>query len=432
MRSNYKKLGCYIQQVDIRNKDNKVNYLRGISSIYKELMPSKANIVGTDMSKYKIVQKGQFAFNPNTARMGDKIPIALNLGEPCIVSQIYPVFEIIDETKLLPEYLIMWFKREEFDRYARYKSHGSAREIFDWEEMCDVELPIPSIEKQREIVAEYYTITNRIKLNEQLNQKLEETTQAIYKEWFVDFNFSHNFSHSESSSLSMSKCDSESDIRPYKSGGGEMVYCKELEKEIPKGWGVIDLQKICTIKGGKRLPKNETLSKIKNEHPYIKIADMTDTKFISLSNDFEFVDDEVQKKISKYIVEKDDIIISIVGATIGIVNIIDESLDQANLTENCVKLTNLKNTTKDYLYHYFYSSFIRNEIEKRIVGGAQGKLPIYNIESMPILCPERNVVNLFSRLSLKINNLMKDKTLEIILLEQLLEIAFLRMATVEG
>ena len=83
----------------------------------------------------------------------------------------------------------MWFKRPEFDRYAIYKSHGTAREIFDWDEMYDVELPVPSIEKQQEIVAEYYAITNRIKLNEQLNQKLEETAQSIYKEWFVDFEF---------------------------------------------------------------------------------------------------------------------------------------------------------------------------------------------------------------------------------------------------
>ena len=117
----------------------------------------------------------------------------------------------------------------------------------------------------------------------------------------------------------------------------------------------------------------ELCQKLNNNHSYIKIADMTDNKFISLGNNFEFVEDDVQKKISRYIVDKDDIIISIVGATtIEIVNIIDDSLDQANLTENCVKITNLKNTTKDYLYHYFYSSFIRNKIEKRIVGGLKG------------------------------------------------------------
>src|SRR5690606_7513786 len=101
----------------------------------------------------------------------------------------YTVFKIIDETELNPEYLMMWFRRPEFDRYARFKSHGSARETFDWDEMLETELPIPSIETQREIVNEFHTISKRIALNEQLNQKLEETAQTLYKHWFVDFEF---------------------------------------------------------------------------------------------------------------------------------------------------------------------------------------------------------------------------------------------------
>ena len=120
-----------------------------------------------------------------------KYLVALLEEDEAIVSTSYTVFEVIDEKKLLPEYLMMWFRRAEFDRYARYMSHGSTREAFGWNEMCDVELPVPSIEKQREIVKEYKSITDRIKLNEQLNQKLEETAQAIYKEWFVDFEDEH-------------------------------------------------------------------------------------------------------------------------------------------------------------------------------------------------------------------------------------------------
>lgn len=92
----------------------------------------------------------------------------------------------MDIELLLPEYLMMWFRRPEFDRYARFKSHGSAREVFDWEEMCKVELPIPSIEKQREIVTEYGVLINRINLNNSLIEKLEDTAQALYKQWFVD------------------------------------------------------------------------------------------------------------------------------------------------------------------------------------------------------------------------------------------------------
>ena len=110
----------------------------------------------------------------------------LNDCENAIVSQAYTVFEIIDEEKLLPEYLMMWFKRPEFDRYARFHSHGSAREVFDWSEMCDVLLPIPSIEQQREIVSEYETISKRIKLNEQIIQNLEATAQTLYHKMFVE------------------------------------------------------------------------------------------------------------------------------------------------------------------------------------------------------------------------------------------------------
>jgi type I restriction enzyme S subunit len=187
MRSNYKPLGRYIQSVDIRNTDLKVQTLLGVS-IRKVLMPSIANVIGTDMKTYKKIKKNQFAYGPVTSRNGDKISVAiLDEYEEAIVSQAYVVFEVIDFNELDPEYLMMWFRRPEFDRYARFKSHGSAREIFDWAEMCETELPIPSIEKQREIVAEYNAVINRIKLNEQLSQKLEETAQALYKHWFVDF-----------------------------------------------------------------------------------------------------------------------------------------------------------------------------------------------------------------------------------------------------
>lgn len=186
---NYKKLGDYIQEVNIRNRDLNVDKLLGVS-IQKEMIISIANTVGTDMSTYKVIKKGQFAYGPVTSRNGDKISVALqNKYDQAIISQVYISFEVIDENLLLPEYLMMWFRRPEFDRYARFKSHGSAREIFDWTEMCNIELPIPSIEKQREIVAEYNALQKRIDLNNQLIQKLEETAQTIYKQWFVDFEF---------------------------------------------------------------------------------------------------------------------------------------------------------------------------------------------------------------------------------------------------
>lgn len=181
-----KRLGDYIREVNVRNRELKVTNLLGVS-ISKEFMPSIANTIGTDMSTYKIVKRRQFAYGPVTSRNGDKVSIALLDGyDDAIISQAYTVFEVIDHKQLLPEYLMMWFRRPEFDRYARFHSHGSAREIFDWDELCDVMLPIPSITRQREIVSEYETLTNRIRLNNQMIQHLEATAQALYRKTFVD------------------------------------------------------------------------------------------------------------------------------------------------------------------------------------------------------------------------------------------------------
>ena len=183
---NYKPLGNYIQSVDERNSELLDLPLMGLS-VSKVFFPTIANLVGTDMKTYKVVYRNQFTYIADTSRRGDIIAIALNdRFDKMLVSQAYTPFEVKDPNELDPEYLMMWFRRPEFDRYARYKSHGSAREIFDWDEMCNTLLPVPPIDKQRETVAEYNTIQNRIKLNEQLIQKLEETAQAIYREWFVD------------------------------------------------------------------------------------------------------------------------------------------------------------------------------------------------------------------------------------------------------
>lgn len=188
MQKNYKKLGDYIQPVDERNINLENLPLMGLS-VSKVFFPTIANLVGTDMKTYKIVYRNQFTYIADTSRRGDKIAIALNkIYDKMLVSQAYTPFEVKDTNEMDPEYLMMWFCRPEFDRYVRFKSHGSAREIFDWDEMCNTLLPVPSIEKQREIVKEYNTIQNRIELNNRLIQKLEETAQAIYKEWFVEEN----------------------------------------------------------------------------------------------------------------------------------------------------------------------------------------------------------------------------------------------------
>ena len=186
MKEGYRLLGDFIQPVDERNRDLRVDYLLGVS-ISKQFIPSIANIVGTDLSNYKIIRTGQFAYGPVTSRNGEKISIALLRDKDCIISSSYTVFEVVNKNELDPEYLMLWFSRPEFDRYARYMSHGSVREIFDWDELCKVELPVPSIDKQRSIVRAYQTITERIELKRRLNDNLLATAQAVYKAWFVEY-----------------------------------------------------------------------------------------------------------------------------------------------------------------------------------------------------------------------------------------------------
>lgn len=185
MKEGYRLLGDFIQPVDERNRDLRVDYLLGVS-ISKQFIPSIANIVGTDLSNYKIVRTGQFAYGPVTSRNGEKISIALLRDKDCIISSSYTVFEVVNKNELDSEYLMLWFSRPEFDRYARYMSHGSVREIFDWDELCKVELPVPSIDKQRSIVRAYQNITERIELKRRINDNLEATAQALYQELFVD------------------------------------------------------------------------------------------------------------------------------------------------------------------------------------------------------------------------------------------------------
>jgi len=242
MKSNYKSLGEHIRVVDVRNKALQVKELLGLS-ISKQFIPSVANIIGTDMENYKIIRKNQFACSTMQVRRDKKMPVALlQEVDEAIISQAYPIFEVKDEQELLPEYLMMWFTRSEFDREACFHAVGGVRGSLEWEDFENLQLPIPTISKQREIVKEYNVIQNRITLNQQLIQKLEETAQAIYKQWFVEFEFPGE------------------NGKPYKSNGGEMVWCEELQKEIPLGWEIVKLSDISTIIMGQS-PEGETYNK---------------------------------------------------------------------------------------------------------------------------------------------------------------------------
>lgn len=180
MKSNYRRLGDYIRQTDIRNEDLSVKKLLGVS-IDKVFIESHANTVGVDFSNYKIVKRGQFAYGPVTSRNGDKISIAkLEECDECIISSSYTSFEISKPDELNADYLMMLFRNPEFDRYARYNSWGSAREVFSWDELCRTEMNIPSIEEQEKIVGQYKTIERRIELLTKINNKLYDLIHLDY------------------------------------------------------------------------------------------------------------------------------------------------------------------------------------------------------------------------------------------------------------
>ncbi|MDB6472278.1 restriction endonuclease subunit S [Blautia wexlerae] len=388
MKEEYRFLGEYIRQVDIRNKEGKKENLLGVS-VQKQFIQSIANTVGTDFTKYKVVKKGQFTYIPDTSRRGDKIAIALLEDyEEGLVSNVYTVFEVIDTEKLLPEYLMLWFSRPEFDRYARFKSHGSVREVMDWEEMCKVELPVPDIEKQRKIVKAYKTITDRIALKQKINDNLEETAQSLFQEQFAAF---YN------------------------------------ENELPDGYSIATLDSLCSIKGGKRLPADGELLDTPTAHPYIRVRDLGSNRYVCLTNQFQYIDEETHSAISRYIVNTNDIVISIVG-TIGLIGKIHTSLNNANLTENCVKLANIHTVTPDYLYYTLCYKKQIKEIELLTVGAVQSKLPMYNIQSMKILVPPAEVIEDFQHKFDIFNEQIEANTIEIQRLYELQSVLLAKLA----
>ena len=182
----YKRLGDYIREVNVRNRELKVTKPSGIN-IDKHFMPSVANVIGTDLSVYKLVSKKQYACNLMHVGRDEKIPMAIHIDDaPIIVSPAYFVFEVAEPNVLLPEYLMMWFSRPEFDRNAWFYTDADVRGGMSKEALLDIQLPIPSITRQREIVSEYETLSNRIRLNNQMIQNLEATAQALYRKTFVD------------------------------------------------------------------------------------------------------------------------------------------------------------------------------------------------------------------------------------------------------
>lgn len=182
MKSNYDLLGNHIRLIDNRNKDLVTEQVLGIN-IDKFFMPSVANVIGTDLSKYKLIQKGNFACNPMHVGRDERLPVALySKDTPAIVSPAYFMFEIKDTTVLNADFLMMWFRRPEFDRICWLHTDGSVRGGITWDDICRMEIPVPPIDEQIEIVSSYQAITERIKLKKQINDNLEAQAQSVLQD----------------------------------------------------------------------------------------------------------------------------------------------------------------------------------------------------------------------------------------------------------
>lgn len=309
---------------------------------------------------------------------------------------------------------MMWFRRPEFDRYARFKSHGSAREIFDWEEMCNTLLPIPHITKQREIVKEYNVIQNRITLNQQLIQKLEETAQAIYKQWFVEFEFPNE------------------DGKPYKSNGGEMVE-SELG-EIPKGWRVGTLDEIIDIIDGDRganYPSQEEFTST-GYCLFLNAGNVSKDGFNFSTNNFivKAKDKVLRKgKLSRY-----DIVLTTRG-TVGNIGYYGEMIPFENIRINSgMVIMRYKDSieTSIFVYSLMRSEYLKNTIDSFLSGSAQPQLPIRDIIRMPILIPNNKIVSGFGELGLKLQNNIDGVVIQNLKLNQFADLLLSKLATIEN
>lgn len=390
MRSNYKQLGEFIRQVDIKNTEGKKENLLGVS-VQKKFMPSIANTVGTDFTKYKVVKKGQFTYIPDTSRRGDKIGIALLEDyEEGLVSNVYTVFEVIRKSELLPQYLMLWFSRPEFDRYARYKSHGSVREIFDWDEMCNVELPVPPIAEQRKIVKDYQTITDRIELKKRINDNLVAVgVTSIQKNV----------------------------------GRGALINLTEAEMDrlcLPDGFSVQTVSEFCVDTESGSTPsrtnneywENGTISWVKSGEVHNNITLQTE----------EYITPLGLNESSTKVLPKDTVLMAMYGITAGEVGYL--AIEATTNQAICGMICRSKAEAA-----YLYFSLIQSQvaISRLSNGGAQDNLSKSFIDAIKLVIPPSEVIE-----KLNLTAVVKQMTLntkEISLLEELQTTALTQLSS---
>ena len=394
----YKKLSELVHLVDIKNTDCKVTRVIGVS-ITKNFIPSVANLNGVDLTKYNLIKKNQFACKLMSVGRDLQLPIDLYKEDDlALISSAYYVFEVKDENEILPDYLNMWFRRKETDRWVGYISGGDVRGGISWDMFLEMDVNVPSIEKQHEIVAQYQAVANKIKVNEQICEKLEATAQTLYKQWFVDFEYPNE------------------EGKPYKSSGGAMVFNEELEKEIPEGWEAGKLGSIVYYSDTKVALKNLTTDN------YISTESMLPYK-----KGVDFISNVPEgNNVTSF--EKGDILISNIRPYLKKIWFADKKGGCSN-DVLCIR-------SKDVVYQFFALNILFNDqFFDYVMQGAKGtKMPRGDkdwILEYKILLPKKEILSKFSKDIELVNQVKISKTLQNQKLAQLQSLLLSRLATLE-
>lgn len=361
MKLKYRKLGEFIRLRDQRNTNLITEELLGIN-IDKEYMPSVANVIGTDLTKYKIIEKNVFACNPMHVGRDEKLPVALYKEDKlAIVSPAYFVFEIIDRSILNEEYLMMWFRRSEFDRNCWFKTDGSVRGGISWNEICELELPVPEINKQKSIVKAYKSISNRINLKQQINDNLVK--QALTKIQLFNEEDIRKGNNWESKTVQ------------------ELVDNKILEYPVDGNHGEIH-------------PK--TSDYVASGIPFIMANDISDG-YINY-NQCSFISKQQAKKLRKGFARPGDILLTH-KATIGRVAAVSYEYDTIILTPQVTYYRSSDSIFSCYLKYYFMSSYFQSILDSWSgAGSTRAYIGITKQCELPILIPPDETIKCIAKL----------------------------------
>lgn len=382
MKSNYDILGNHIRLIDTRNRESITDRVLGIN-IDKFFMPSVANVIGTDLSKYKLITKGKFACNPMHVGRDERLPVALyDEEEPAIVSPAYFMFEVIDNSILNEDYLMMWFRRPEFDRICWLHTDGSVRGGITWDDICRLELPIPPIEKQLEIVNSYKAITDRIALKQKINDNL--TAQCS-----VDYALMLN------------------------------GYTTESE-DLPDGWRQGNIGSYCDVKSGFAFKSDWWTTE---GYKVIKIANIVNNTIDLDSCDCVIAEHAL--KANNFYVKSGDILIAMTGATTGKIGIVPLTDEPIVVNQRAGKFFLGENPIEKAPFLYstlLYSRVIRHLQPDGTAGSAQDNLSADNIKDIAIILPENSIIEDFNKRHIPHLNMMMSNWAEIRSLNKMSEI----------